>query len=1499
MADHRQSESATAQKVGPRPVEPAACNGGTKLSRTFRTAPETGGRQNGTVPNAQHQGIPTVSKGKTIRRSRRLNRRALIILVGLLVLISAALAGIKVYRDSSGARTYFVEARKLIEQKKTNLAIGYLNKYLELRPNDPEALTLKAELFADSATTLSEVNDAAKLLSQAIEGAADGSERRALRKRLIKLLVRVGAPNWQPSAEAHAALLISKDGANDAEAYRLYGQTLEYGGYLQKNDKVQYEKASAAYAKALKKDPTDILAVEQFGYLRRERMEDRKGAQDALDRVVELTAKDPEKHSRALLARFRHHYAVFLNTKTSADERQQASTAAEADVVAAVKADSTDLEARLAAATFALTARGDTADARLHLENIPAEKRQTLRVKYLEGMIGLNDRDPDEAIQAWRAGLVMTGGTDEKLTSGLAEVLIESGRLAEARPLIEQFRRLTGGEISNPRNRESHEANDAKYHYLKGLALLKDNHPQEAITELELVRFKNLTDETTHKNMEGYLYLTLGQAYEAVREPEKALDAYRRSAEITADSPNAWVALARLQATSQTDQAETTLRRGLALMPNNSKLVTTLAEVLWRRQMSKAPAQRSWKEVEQLMESARQEAPGSVELALLKADYYAARGQSDDAVELLKGATEKTPKSPELWLALANALSRRGNYGQALDTLDRAEAPGAAGPHAVLAITRATVLGIKGQVADARKALIDAIDKVPATERPALFKTLGDYYANQKDVTSARAQYEQWARLAPQNTEPRVSIFLLVLSSNDDAAISRAVDDLKRVSPDTYHWRWARVEELLRTRLKETADAGRDQKRRDEAKELIAEIQKIAPQIPLGYLLEARLAEVNKDVDAAVIAYKKALERRAGPAALNPLVALLIRENREQDLDAIRKELALDPNELDRLAAAQAMKAGNKGRAEELAELAVKGDPKGIDVRIWQADVLKALGKPDAAETALRVAIGQKPADPSPWLSLLMLQINQHKTAEAAATVEQIRDKVETPNKDLMLAQCYRAIGNLRRADDSFREALRKSPNEPTVQAAAIIFYEQIGRVDDAESSLRAMIRRDKDNSWATRKLALLLANRSSNRPAWEEALALVKPEPQPDDVPDNLIIRATIYSQGPEPAHRAKALAILEKLLADMPSLTKVHEQVARIAYVTGDLPKARSHAATAAAGDGASAEAIMFHAAMLLASKDNKGAEVELERLSKLDPDSLPVAELKARLLAARGKAGEGVVVLEKAFADRAASLEGIAVGRLMLSLLTTPPLKDFDAAERVGRKLAANSARGRCMLAEILASRDKIDEAVAEIAAADKAGDTVAAANVVINLAAKPNADKRWLGLAEKMLTTGRDSASTNSDLLMEVAMVQHMKADFASEIASYQRILNSKPTNYLFLNNMAWTLSEDLHQPKEALKQIDEAIKKIGPLPQLLDTRGVILTRLGRFDDAVKDLETAVKAMKDPTAEFHLARVYLKLGDTAAAQTHRDRAREGGLTREQLQACDRADWDTVMK
>jgi tetratricopeptide (TPR) repeat protein len=537
-----------------------------------------------------------------------------------------------------------------------------------------------------------------------------------------------------------------------------------------------------------------------------------------------------------------------------------------------------------------------------------------------------------------------------------------------------------------------------------------------------------------------------------------------------------------------------------------------------------------------------------------------------------------------------------------------------------------------------------------------------------------------------------------------------------------------------------------------------------------------------------------------------------------------------------------------------------------------------------------------------------MLQVGRGDTKAAARTVEEIGKNVESEFPELLLAQCYVIIGDRAGAERAYQDALRKRPGDVRVLTAMASFYESARNPDQAEATLRKIRQADPSVGWATRKLALSLASRGGvNRDAWEEALRLVGPEPRPDDVTDDRVTRAAVYALSPDPAQRRKAVAILEAVLAELPALVRVHEDAARLLASLGETGQALAHAAKAADNDRAPAAAILLYAGLLLDAKDLKGAEAQLDRLVALDPNSLPVAEIKARLLAARGQGAEGAATLEKAFGDRAKAPEALAVAEKMTPLLLE--LGQPEAAGRVAHKAASVGPRGRCVLADYLDRVGKPGEAEAELnkAAGDDPG---AAAATAWNLAGRHSGDAgaraRWADLARRADAAARprDAAAALAGPALEQqfhkdAQFHHLKGEYDKEVEVYKRWLKSNPSNFMFMNNAAWTYSEEMTQPEEGLKWIGDAIKKMGPQPFLLDTRGVILLRLKRFDDAERDLKTVEKGKTrdDPTLDYHLFRLYKKWGKPDEARKYRERAEKAGLKRDQLQPSELADWETV--
>ncbi|MFM8725721.1 MAG: tetratricopeptide repeat protein, partial [Planctomycetaceae bacterium] len=118
---------------------------------------------------------------------------------------------------------------------------------------------------------------------------------------------------------------------------------------------------------------------------------------------------------------------------------------------------------------------------------------------------------------------------------------------------------------------------------------------------------------------------------------------------------------------------------------------------------------------------------------------------------------------------------------------------------------------------------------------------------------------------------------------------------------------------------------------------------------------------------------------------------------------------------------------------------------------------------------------------------------------------------------------------------------------------------------------------------------------------------------------------------------------------------------------------------------------------------------------------------------------------------------------------------------------------------------------------------------------------------------------------------------------------------------FLNNLAWTMAENLQRYDDGLKVIDEAIGRIGKRPAFLDTRGVIYTRMGRYKDAIADLEAAREASTlisdgQPIGaiHFHLARAYLLNGQADKAKEMITAGKALGLNDGQLEPTEMDDY-----
>ncbi len=1449
------------------------------------------------------------------RKKWRVNVRALIILGIILGIGLPTFAVWNLWQNWSGRSVLLHQAEIQMEADppRPDLALIYLTEYLKTRPNDPVALEKKAKILADSAQLPEHLESAIALNEHALRLAPEAPHSQEIRRRLVELYLRlgmyVGADNVQlQTAESIARDLIERDGKKaNAQSLRLLGEVLELQFALGKDQKV-LDEAITFYERAHQADPHDITIAESLAWAYEGQ---RKPPQPSKAAAVLDALLKAEPTAATRLARFRHNLrAELAETDPDAKERYIQQAAEELRQAVALAPDDTDV--LLTAAEFALQ-NHDTDEARRYYDRIAGTERDTLRARLIRGLIEMAENQTDNAIESWREGLLATGGTNVDLTWRLAYILLRQGRLEEAEPLLRQYRRLTGGPTPSP-----------TYYFLSGLRLLRMNQPGEAIKELEKAQFK--VDST----MQAQVLYALGQAYEATRDQATALDSYEKATRL---SPK-WIQprLARIQIlqSNEPQQALTELELARADLPDDPALLLLRARAELSAQQALPEDRRSWERLDQALDQLRTLAPDTPGLVLLEADRLAVQGKLDEAIQRLSQAVRHDPSRAELWVAWANALLRQGQTEEALRVLQQAAAPDAAGDNATLRIVRAQLLTALNRGSEARAALVHKDENLPPDERARVWQELGNLLRQRNEMDEARKAYQHWATLAPDDPQPQLILMELALEQGDETAETQAIEALKQPrlgGPEGLFYRIAHAQRLIREAgLDEDGQprAEPDARRLDEAEDLIERIRIDAPRQRFGYLLQGRLLELRDRPDEAIQAYEQALDYGGGQTATTALIRLYTQQNRLADLEKLRRRADVQAQSIVQLSTPELIRAGHAEAAAQLAAQLVAGDPNSLDSHLWQARVLNTLGKPEQAEQSIREAIERNPGKAAPWLSLLFFQIGQKKDTDTLArTIDQLKantQNVEHP--ELLWAQCYRAAGMTEQAEAAYDAALTKWPNDANVVRAAVNFFETNGQKDKAEAELRALIQRnpavrtDPARRWVVAELALLLSQKPKDPNAWQEAWDLVKPSQERPDTPEDRLARAIVLIRGgtmPDRIDRAATLLeeLVQDLRPDLPNAQLARNLLVNLYKSRGEHEKASALLSATAAGTTNTVSIATYAESLLNAGKIDE-AEQQLRRLERAAPDNLVTLKLHAMILKARDQLDEAAKVLEQAYDRKESTPEGEMLGREILGLLGgvagEPAIPgQLETAARIGRRVAERWPAASWMLARILIrqGRDHFDEAMTQaqraVEAARPGRDLFEAAGAALGLANAPEAPEGLAARADQVLETARQTDPGNFHLLVMSASLRHAQGNYPEEVAFYQKAREANPTDFVFLNNMAWTLSEELDRPEEALEVINDLLGRLpNDIPQFLDTRAMIQIRLDQPEKAIADLKRVVEIdPKRGVYQYHLARAYLKAGDEDAFRKHRDLARDAGLTVQDVEPSEREEMEQLMK
>jgi tetratricopeptide (TPR) repeat protein len=1431
----------------------------------------------------------TNAKGEK-RKVRRVNTRALRVLAFLVPAL--AIGGVIWYFTSEATTKRSALAQVAAAEKADNidLAFRYLDKFLEDHPDDVDALEVQARLLYANARTPKQYLNAANINDKLLRLGSKLKDKTEIRRKVITGYIRYSdglrdyastskvrvdeAQEFRYGAAYTLAKQLVEELPNDSNAQLLFAEAAE-GRVTPGGDPKFLTEAIAAFQKSLELDKKNVEAARRYALTLLTRKKDIPGARKVLD---DLLKADPDSVEVRMT-----RYNFFMQIRENALARSE--------LDAASQKSPDNLSIILSLANDALL-RGDAVAARTQLDRVPATAQDSLQVRVLRGNLEFLEQHPDEAIDQWRKGLTAVGGTDKDLAWKLGFLLIQLGRIDAARPLVAQFERLEG-DPNTPRAR-----------LLRGLLEQRAARYRKAIDEFVKARDK-IPDQ-----LRLTLELSLGLCYEAVGEMQNARKAFQEAIQADPQSPMPRRAIARLVRVEDPARALAAVEDALKISPNDLALLVEVARNRLVREMAKPAAQRNWSDFEPLLERAEKLKASDASVILLRADYLLNSGKIDQALAVLAAGTKGPDRNrPEIWQYYSNGLFQQNRREEALKVLEEASKPENAGDRASLRITRANLMAQLGHANAARELLTRNTGTLPRSEVPSLSQALGDLNRWLGDREGARNAFVEWAQLDTESAQPGLALLALASDYRDEEAARLGLEALKRIGGENQTYGLvARGILLLKDDPRATPEVAAS--RLDQAERIVEQLEQDSPDLALTAMLRGQIQERRNLESQAIESYRRAWKSGALVNALNRLVDLLTRQKRYDDLASLQREVkerarmsqsAGLATIFDQLSAAASIKSGDKARAEKFLADLVQARPDSLEFRASQARLLEELGKPSQAEATLTELVEKQPNNGPAWMALVALQSLYSQGGTAGKTIERIKTAYKGDRPDMLVARCRWMIGDKVEAARLFEQAIAARPNDLVSLRTAAEFAESAGRPDDHEKYCRAALKIDPTTSWAARGLAFRIAAR--NDPStWNEAWSLVAPGASGSgDAPEDRLVRVTILARSPEAARRIEATRELAMLADDLPSSHPVGIE-ARTRLTQGMLLSNRPAEAARMIGPVAEDEARPLPIAIAMgvqayarAGKIDAASRL-LDRLVAIEPKTPRTAEARAWLLFGQDKKAEAAAEIEKAFeeAKSAPDAENLGIAYTDLALR----FSELDAAERIATSLGSRWPKDLYYLARVQVIRKKYDDAIATCKAAIDAGSPREALRVAMNIAYSHQNDPTLVSKVEALAAPARAKDPKDAEVVAIIAMIRHSQGRYAEEVELDQQALDMNPADFTFLNNMAWTLSEGLKKPEDGLARIEEAIRRQGLSAQMLDTKGVILTRLGRIDDAIIALEQSAKLEPAPATFFHLARVYRKAGKVELQRQYVTLAKKANFDRATLDPTDRDELVEVM-
>lgn len=1095
--------------------------------------------------------------------TREINYRFLLLLLALLAAGTAVTLAVHAGQVRHHARLLMAQAQQAEDEGRLPDAMRALRRYLVFAPEDNSTRAHYGEIVEKMASSDPERWQAVEVYEQVLYREPT---RQDIRRRLARLTLSLG---WTREARAQLEILVRQQ-PNEGEFHGLLGQCQEKAG--------EYTQAALSYERAFREDPRQIEAYVRLALLLQDRLDQPERAEQVLDELVSKNSQSTE----AYLARAMHRLNRGWLAKAGSDLEHARRLAGDDPRILLALAD---LEGR----------RGRRQEARRWLLQGRTRAPRHLAVHLALATLERQCHRPHEAAACLREGL-RTLPDQPDLLLLLGETVLDMGDESALQSVIERLQRpgMPSGWA----------------HYLKGSLQLHRQQWSEAIHTLQEV----VQSPDSSSVLVCRANLVLARCHEQRGDSTRQLAALRQAVERDGTSVLARMALAAaLEHRGNLEQALEQYRQLVTMGPAPEENWLRLGRLLLQRNRSLPGEKRRWSEIDEVLERAARYPTLELSLTVLRAEVLLEQGRAEPARTLLEKTAADHPSALEPWMGLIDLALRQGDLTRALQALEKARQK--LGTHRELCEAEIT-LALRQRARQATQTLRkvdDERNRLPENEQAALLKQLAAAYFHIGEPEEGRRLCRILAERTPAELASRLALLDLAVLGSEENLLAQVTTDLRRLEgEDGIWWRYAEA-----TRLVLKAERGATDDRRDagplieRARARVADLVRRRPDWPRGALLEASLHELEGEPVAAAKAYLRGFgggERF--PGLTERLAGLLVEQGRLDEADEVirRFEQQTPPSaELARLGAEIALRMRNTERAREQARLAVPKGTGDYQQLIWLGQVLGQAGRPAEGEEALRQAVHLRGDLAETWLALIAHLVRIEQDSDAEDVREEMSHRLPAEQVPLALAVAYEVLAQWQRAEEQYRRALARTPDDVLVLQRAASFFVRLNRVEQAEPLLRRLLATDVPNvnqAWARRQLALLLAF-SGGAEKYREALALLptKGHPKEESLLDR---RARLLVEGTRPEARRDMLRRLEETSKQHPFLPEELFCLARLYEAEKNTQAARERLLDLLALEPRNPEYLAHHIDRLL--KQGRPAEAWpfLKRLQRLEPDS-----------------------------------------------------------------------------------------------------------------------------------------------------------------------------------------------------------------------------------------------------------------------------------------------------